>query len=122
MSEPSTPATHTAVYQRFQDQLDANNFAEAFLLQQSSRYEPLILKMRWWNLEADDGRVGGLYANGKIVASVTVTRDTMNWSEVCGVAFDIHLTNTRQSILEFKLLTTTDPKNPSPRELRNISQ
>jgi hypothetical protein len=78
---------HAVVHQRFQDQIDADGFAEAFLMQQFSRYEPWILEVRWWNLEGDDGRVGGLFAGGKIVASVTVTRDTMNWSEVCGVAF-----------------------------------
>ena len=75
------------VRQRYQDQIDADGAAEAFLIGLARRFQPMFATVKWWNLEDDDGRAGALLVSGRVVASVTVTRDQMNWSEVCGVAF-----------------------------------
>ena len=91
-SSRTAPSTQI-VRQRFQDQIDADRAAEEFLLRAMTirdQYEPrpAELRVRWWNLKSDDGRCGALsIRGGEIIASVTVTRDDMNWSEVCGVAF-----------------------------------
>lgn len=75
------------------DQIEADKEAERFLTMAMNRIDqqpprPEELRLRWWNMENDDGRCGTLsIRGGQVVASVTVTRDDMNWSEVCGVAF-----------------------------------
>lgn len=80
------------IRQRHEDQIDADEAAECFLLQTMTMIDgsfprPNEMRLKWWNLENDDGRCGTLSADGRVVASVTVTRDQWNWSEVCGVSF-----------------------------------
>lgn len=83
---------HRVVRQRFVDQCDADEVAIKFIEdaalrlrdEHQSYWTPFI---EWWNLEGDDGRVGVVKVQDTTFATVTVLRDQMNFSEVCGFAF-----------------------------------
>ncbi len=77
---------------RFMDQVDADEEAEKFLVSamqvnKNGNFSPSKFRLRWWNLEGDDGRCGTISYGNEVVATVTITRDDWNWSEVCGVSF-----------------------------------
>ena len=85
----NSPAVHATVCERFIDQIDADDhaikFIEAAGLRAKESFWPVCIE--WFNYDDADGRSGILRVVGKVLASVTVTRDQNNFSEVCGVSF-----------------------------------
>ena len=93
MSRTRAATITKTIRQRFMDQIDADEEAERFLIASMHMRDQTVprpgqMRLKWWNLEGDDGRCGTLSDGCEVIASVTVTRDDMNWSSVCGVAFE----------------------------------
>lgn len=75
---------------RYMDQIDADKFAEDFLLHVFEAIaKPEFCQIEWRNLREMDGRVGTLRCRGVLKACATVVRDPMNWSEVVAVSLVI---------------------------------
>lgn len=73
---------------RYMDQLEADKFAEDFLLRVSDMIaQPSFCNIEWHGLDGADGRVGTLRCRGVLKACATVVRDQMNWSDVVAVSF-----------------------------------
>jgi hypothetical protein len=84
----SSTSVHAIVRQRFIDQIEADEVVIQFLedagLRAKESFWPVYIE---WYEHDSDGRSGVLRVLGNVQASVTVTRDQHNFSEICGVSF-----------------------------------
>ena len=84
----SPTSVHCVVRQRFIDQIEADEVAIKFLedagLRAKESFWPVYIE---WFEHDNDGRSGILRVVGDVQASVTITRDQHNFSEICGVSF-----------------------------------